>query len=118
MSLNPFFNIQSAGKLSSAECALIDNACSALARIIMRAHNVINIKEILPVFLRSLPLREDHEEDQPVYQCIFTLVAAQNTLLCVTYKRELLRIINAVCIENSPVDAEIIQELVKLKNSI
>ena len=118
MSLNPFFNIKSSGKLRNEDAALIDNACSALARIITRAHSGINMEEILPVFLRSLPLREDHEEDLPVYQCIFTLVSVQNTLICVKHKGELLRIINEVCVENSPVDNEILQQLMMLKNAI
>jgi hypothetical protein len=120
MLLNPFFNNSgsTAGNLNRTEAALLDNACSALARIITRAHDRINIQEVLPVFLRSLPLREDHEEDDPVYQCIFTLVAVQNTLLCVDFKSELLRIVNEVCVQDSPVSIEIVQQLLKLKSAI
>ena len=120
MLLNPFFNNSGStvGNLNRTEAALLDNACSALARIITRAHDRINIQDVLPVFLRSLPLREDHEEDDPVYQCIFTLVAVQNTLLCVNFKSELLRIINEVCVQDSPVGSEIVQELLKLKSAI
>ena len=57
--MQPFF-------VNAEQCdgALVDNACSAIARLIVRSSTVLPMQTLLPVFLRTLPLREDHQEDE------------------------------------------------------
>jgi len=76
---------------------LVDNACSAVSKIIvaltngqgtsglsqaMGGANCINaVTSILPILLQSLPLRNDHEEDGPVYvQCLGNVLQTQPTM--------------------------------------
>ncbi|KAF9933551.1 hypothetical protein FBU30_005193 [Linnemannia zychae] len=55
-----------------------DNACGAVARMIMRHPEVIPIDQVLPVFVSALPLKRDYEENEPVYKLLFSLIRSQN----------------------------------------
>ncbi|PVU92036.1 hypothetical protein BB559_003865 [Furculomyces boomerangus] len=63
-------------EISSNTSNIIDNACGAVARIIMGASstNIIPYNEVLPVWLANLPLKADHQEDEPVYDCLVGLI--------------------------------------------
>lgn len=52
---------------------LIDNACGAVARMILSHPEALPLDQVLPVFLRALPLRKDFEENKTVYPALFTL---------------------------------------------
>lgn len=41
--------------------------------------------QVLPVFLKVLPLKEDHEESMAVYSCICNLVLSSNPQVLVSY---------------------------------
>ncbi|KAG0362610.1 hypothetical protein BGZ54_008572 [Gamsiella multidivaricata] len=56
-----------------------DNACGAVARMIMKHPNAVPIEQILPVFVQALPLKRDYEENEPVYKLLFSLIQSQNT---------------------------------------
>ncbi|KAF9953080.1 hypothetical protein BGZ72_005712 [Mortierella alpina] len=56
-----------------------DNACGAVARMIMRHPDVVPVDQVLPVFVQALPLKRDYEENEPVYKLLFQLIRSQNT---------------------------------------
>ncbi|KAL5156972.1 putative importin subunit beta-4 [Glycine soja] len=59
---------------SEPDDAVRDNAAGAVARMIMVHPESIPLNQVLPVFLRVLPLKEDHEESMAVYSCVFSLI--------------------------------------------
>eukprot|EP00026_Physarum_polycephalum_P001374 Phypoly_transcript_01375.p1 GENE.Phypoly_transcript_01375~~Phypoly_transcript_01375.p1 ORF type:complete len:1095 (+),score=165.56 Phypoly_transcript_01375:41-3286(+) len=59
----------------SPDPTVIDNACGAVARIILTFPDSphVPIEFILPTLLPALPLRKDHQEDEPVWKCVAEL---------------------------------------------
>ncbi|KAF9336466.1 hypothetical protein BG006_008593 [Podila minutissima] len=55
-----------------------DNACGAVARMIMAHPSAVPLEQVLPVFVQALPLKRDFEENEPVYKLIFSLIRTQN----------------------------------------
>lgn len=64
---------------SEPDDAVRDNAAGAIARMIMVHPESIPLNQVLPVFLKVLPLKEDHEESMAVYTCVSTLVLSSNS---------------------------------------
>ncbi|CAG8674754.1 3854_t:CDS:10, partial [Acaulospora morrowiae] len=58
-----------------------DNACGAVCRMIMACPHVVPVDQVLEAVLRVLPLKKDHEENEPVFQCIFMLFRANNSFV-------------------------------------
>lgn len=63
---------------SEPDDAVRDNAAGAVARMIMVHPESIPLNQVLPVFLKVLPLKEDHEESRAVYSCVCNLVISSN----------------------------------------
>ncbi|KAK2635768.1 hypothetical protein Ddye_030560 [Dipteronia dyeriana] len=63
---------------SEPDDAVRDNAAGAVARMIMVHPQTIPLNQVLPVFLKVLPLKEDREESMAVYTCVSTLVLSSN----------------------------------------
>ncbi|KAM1014604.1 hypothetical protein ACFX2I_044458 [Malus domestica] len=63
---------------SEPDDAVRDNAAGAVARMIMVHPESIPLNQVLPVFLKVLPLKEDREESMTVYSCVSTLVLSSN----------------------------------------
>jgi hypothetical protein len=63
---------------SEPDNAVRDNAAGAVARMIMANPDSIPLNQVLPVLLKVLPLKEDHEESMTVYSCICQLVLSSN----------------------------------------
>ncbi|KAE9448305.1 hypothetical protein C3L33_19802, partial [Rhododendron williamsianum] len=59
---------------SEPDDAVRDNAAGAVARMIMVHPESIPLNQVIPVFLKVLPLKEDREESAAVYSCILSLV--------------------------------------------
>ncbi|KAL8286014.1 hypothetical protein RB597_002890 [Gaeumannomyces tritici] len=57
---------------------ILDNACGCLCRLIMAHPDRVNLDEYLPVLVDRLPLKEDFEENTPIFQCIFKLYEHDN----------------------------------------
>jgi len=72
--LHPLCLRQEAQKSSDAGGADVDNALSAVAKMINVAPAAIPLAQVLPVLVAALPLREDHGEGPIVYQCLAQLV--------------------------------------------
>ncbi len=67
LALSALFNSKSA--------VVVDNACGAVARIITTfpSSPYVPLDRILPIFLPALPLKDDRQEDEPVWSCILAL---------------------------------------------
>ncbi|XP_020584576.1 importin-4 isoform X2 [Phalaenopsis equestris] len=63
---------------SEPDDAVRDNAAGAIARMIMAQPQSIPLDQVLPVFLKALPLKEDREESMAVYSCICNLILSSN----------------------------------------
>ncbi|XP_072991825.1 probable importin subunit beta-4 [Typha latifolia] len=63
---------------SEPDDAVRDNAAGAIARMIMVQPQSIPLNQVLPVFLKALPLKEDREESMTVYSCICNLLLSSN----------------------------------------
>ncbi|KAK4228680.1 armadillo-type protein [Podospora fimiseda] len=63
--------------LQMDEARIKDNAAGCISRMIMSNPDQLPLGEILPALVGLLPLKEDFEENSPVYQCIFKLYEAQ-----------------------------------------
>ncbi|XP_021731192.1 importin-4-like [Chenopodium quinoa] len=63
---------------SEPDNAVRDNAAGAVARMIMVHPEAIPLNQVLPVFLKTLPIKEDHEESTAVYSCVCNLVLSSH----------------------------------------
>jgi importin-4 len=59
----------------SPDPTVVDNACGAVSRIITTFPNSphVPLEHVLPILLAALPIRQDHQEDEPVWKCVVTL---------------------------------------------
>ncbi|XP_062176605.1 uncharacterized protein LOC133881643 [Alnus glutinosa] len=94
---------------SEPDNAVRDNAAGAVARMIMVHPESIPLNQVLPVFLKVLPLKEDHEESLTVYGCVSTLVLSSNPQI-LTLVPELVNLFAQVVVspeETSEVKAQV-----------
>ncbi|XP_044490164.1 importin-4 [Mangifera indica] len=63
---------------SEPDDAVRDNAAGAVARMIIVHPQSVPLNQVLPVFLKVLPLKEDREESMAVYSCVSSLVLQSN----------------------------------------
>ncbi|CAM6083186.1 unnamed protein product [Calypogeia fissa] len=61
---------------SETDDGVRDNAAGAVARMIGAHPQAIPLNQVLPVFIKSLPLKEDIEESASVYGCLCDLIFA------------------------------------------
>jgi len=73
-SLSPLFN-------STSLPQTIDNACGAVARLLLRYPNIVPIEQVLPTFFNALPLKSDYEENVPVVKFLQYLFETQNPFI-------------------------------------
>ncbi|KAL6612927.1 ARM repeat-containing protein [Neocallimastix californiae] len=73
-SLSPLFNPESLPQT-------VDNACGAVARLLLRYPTIVPIEEILPTFFNALPLKSDYEENVPVVKFLQYLFESQNPFI-------------------------------------
>jgi hypothetical protein len=86
---------------SEPDLAVRDNAAGATARMIVVHPQLVPLNQVLPVFLRGLPLKEDQEESMAVYTCIYSLVSSSNPQIF-SHVPELVKIFGQVL--ESPVE--------------
>uniref|UniRef100_M4B6S4 Importin N-terminal domain-containing protein n=1 Tax=Hyaloperonospora arabidopsidis (strain Emoy2) TaxID=559515 RepID=M4B6S4_HYAAE len=60
---------------------VIDNACAAVARMIIAGGVNMPLEVVLPVFLGALPLKADMDESAVCFQCLNGLVSSQNPVV-------------------------------------
>ncbi|KAH8601139.1 armadillo-type protein [Bisporella sp. PMI_857] len=56
--------------LHTEHARTLDNACGCVSRMIMAHPDKVPIDDVLPVIVEQLPLKEDYEENKPIYECI------------------------------------------------
>ena len=59
--------------LQTQEARAMDNAAGCVSRMIMKHQDRVPIAAVLPALIRILPLKEDYEENDPIYQMIVQL---------------------------------------------
>lgn len=64
--------------LSLREMRMTDNVSGALARMIIKNPDAGFISEVFPAIVNVLPLEQDYEENEPIYQCIYNLCEFPN----------------------------------------
>ncbi|GAA6058985.1 hypothetical protein JCM10212_001695 [Sporobolomyces blumeae] len=74
--LHPLFGLPDDGQ-SKHENAK-DNACGAVARMMLKNQAAVPLDQVLPLFLGSLPLRRDYAESEMVFNAILSLCQQQN----------------------------------------
>ncbi|KAG1123042.1 hypothetical protein G6F42_010910 [Rhizopus arrhizus] len=60
---------------------ITDNATGAVARLILARPEAVPLDQVLPVFISVLPLKADFAENEPVFNCLFSLFRANNTFI-------------------------------------
>ena len=78
--LEPLLQSKTPGK-SDTEARLLDNAVGCLSRMIKRSHSNIPLEEVLPRLVGLLPLEEDYQENEPVFDMIVSLYQAHNPII-------------------------------------
>ncbi|KAH8200324.1 hypothetical protein TruAng_005477 [Truncatella angustata] len=64
--------------LHISESRLQDNATGCMSRLILAHPDKVPLEQVLPALVDLLPLKEDYEENKPVYECIAKLYELQN----------------------------------------
>jgi hypothetical protein len=101
--LRPFFVV--APDAIPAKFNARDNAAGAVARLIIRNTAAIPLDQVLPVFIESLPLKNDHLENRPVFRALFHLFRS-NPQILYPYMDRLLAIFAHVLDPNGPDQVE------------
>ncbi|GAA5999843.1 uncharacterized protein JCM10292_003769 [Rhodotorula paludigena] len=76
--LHPLFSLPDDGQ-SKHENAK-DNACGAVARMIVKNSAAVPLDQVVPVFLQSLPLRRDYAESSSVFDAVLSLLQQNNPI--------------------------------------
>ncbi|KDO29492.1 hypothetical protein SPRG_06032 [Saprolegnia parasitica CBS 223.65] len=66
---------------ASEEEGVVDNAASAVAKMIMTHPDSVPLDAVMPVFLKALPLKADFTETESVFTCLLGLLQAQNPVV-------------------------------------
>ncbi|EJT96591.1 ARM repeat-containing protein [Dacryopinax primogenitus] len=77
--LQPFFQTpeSAAGTTLNAR----DNACGAVARMLLKNLTAVPPEQVLPTLFAALPLKNDTQENKPVFKCILHIYQANPALL-------------------------------------
>ena len=78
-----------------------DNAAGCLSRMIMAHPERVNLGDVLPALVGLLPLKEDYEENAPVFECIYKLCKFFLFIVCVV-KTPFRPLLARVCTTPSP----------------
>lgn len=60
-----------------------DNAAGCIARMISAAPQAVNLEDALPALLKVLPLKDDYEENDPIYEMLIPLCKSALILLSI-----------------------------------
>lgn len=69
---------------------ILDNICGTLARLIIANSSLVPIKDVLPVFISYLPLRQDYVENEHVFKSLELLYRQGNEILLQFLERVIL----------------------------
>ena len=60
---------------------LLDNAAGCVSRMIKKSPQNVPLEDVLPRLVEILPLKEDYDENEPVYDMIVTLYQQGNGVI-------------------------------------
>lgn len=63
--------------ISNARCK--DNAAGCVARLILKNKSAVPLGDVLPALVNILPLKDDFQENEPVWQMVITLYREQDS---------------------------------------
>jgi hypothetical protein len=106
--LSPLFGVDISSGDAAAAC--VDNAAAAMSRIIMTSPADVPLGQVLPVVLKSMPLKNDMTENETVYKCILGLINSNNADAAAN-KAEIRRVFQEAVAESSKVDDDIKAQL-------
>ncbi|XP_056381767.1 importin-4 [Hyla sarda] len=81
--------------ISEKSARTVDNVCGAVSRMILRHPEGVPVEQVFPVLIRSLPLKEDFEENCTVFKCIAFLYEKNPSQIAV-YMNDIARILGHV----------------------
>ncbi|KAI9885589.1 MAG: hypothetical protein M1823_002598 [Watsoniomyces obsoletus] len=61
--------------------AVQDNAAGCVSRMILRFPDQVPLDDVLPAIIKILPLKQDYDENEPVWQLIVRLYQQENPLI-------------------------------------
>ncbi|XP_069817764.1 importin-4 isoform X2 [Dendropsophus ebraccatus] len=80
---------------SEKNARTLDNVCGAVSRMILRHPEGVPVEQVFPVLIRSMPLKEDFEENCTVFKCIAFLYE-KNPSQVAAYINDIARILGHV----------------------
>jgi len=107
-SISPLFSLDP--QKSDATAACVDNAAATVCRMIMCNLPAVPLSGVLPVVLRSLPLKNDFTENETVYKCLLGLMSSNNADLAASVA-DLKRVFTEAAADDSSVEDEWKQQL-------
>jgi len=106
--LEPLFGLDPASGDSTAAC--VDNVAACVARMMMACPNNLPMSQLMPAFLKLLPLQTDMTENETVYTCLLGLLQ-MNHPDAIAQKEEVKRIFSEALSVESKVDEETTEKL-------
>ncbi|KAG0344463.1 hypothetical protein BG004_004468 [Podila humilis] len=94
-----------------------DNACGAVARLIMAHPEAVPLEQVLPVFVGALPLKQDYAENEPVFKVLLSLIRSQNSWM-VDHVAQLLPVFASVLASEDEIKPDTRAELVEILKAL
>lgn len=79
--LEPLLDASSASGDEDSHSRLLDNAAGCVSRMIKKSPQNVPLEEVLPRLVEILPLKEDFDENEPVFDMIVSLYQQQNNVI-------------------------------------
>ena len=96
--------------IADTSAAAVDNAAACVCRMIMAVPTSVPIQQVLPVLLKSLPLKNDMTENNTVYTCLLNLLQMNNSD-ALAHKDEMKKIFEVAIGHDSNVEDDMKQKL-------
>ena len=84
----------------------LDNICGALARLIIGNSTLVPLKDVLPVFVGYLPLRQDFDENLSVFKCLHLVYQQGNPVIAELMEKVILIALSVLMKKQYPNDGE------------
>lgn len=97
--LRPLFEAE------GSDDVVVDNACAAVARLILAGVGSVPLEHVLPVFLGAMPLKADFDENGVVFACLNGLVRSQNAAV-VAFVPQIIEVYAKALAPSSSLDEE------------
>ena len=79
--LEPLLDASSSSGDDDSHARLLDNAAGCVSRMVKKSPQNVPLEEVLPRLVEILPLKEDFDENEPVFDMIVGLYQQQNNVI-------------------------------------